>query len=387
MNEHKRSQALRWVYIGTLVVVLGYAPLAINYTWPLFAPGAPRLQDQLNTVINGRTYALGEGSVESVRHDDYIRHRVMLLIHTTLGAVALILAMFQFSPRLRANRPAVHRWTGRGYLALTTISMLTALIYLMVTPAAKHFIGPAFETQLRGLAVFTLGSAWYAFYAIRRNRDVVSHRAWMTYSIAFMLTSPLLRLLWISLQPVIPQHDLLTNTGAAALILAVVAPGGAALVFMLTQRDVPAPAARSVSAWVYVAIVAVAVVGGAVYTAQCMRLPAPIPHTLAAFHLVPVAIVMAITLIGVRNARIRADCGREKQWRVLLLGFATASVATILYSLIIPPSFTVADGVLAGGMDGSVITITIAMAVVVRAAARTNTPLPTVADAEPAPTV
>ena len=375
MDEQKRSPILRWVYIATLIVVIGYAPLAINYTWPLFSPGTPRLQDQLNTLINGRTYALGEGSVEAVRHDDYIRHRVMLLIHTTLGAIALILAMFQFSARLRVMRPAIHRWTGRGYLALTTISMLTALTYLIVTPAAKHFIGPAFETQLRGLAVFTLGSAWYGFYAIRRNRDMVSHRAWMTYSVAFMMTSPLLRVLWISLQPVIPQHDLLTNTGAAALILGVAAPGAAALVFMLTQRDTPAPDARTVPVWVYLAIMALAAVGTVTYTAQCLRLPAPIPHTLAAFHLVPVAVTIAITLVGVRNARVRGDGGREKQWRLLLLGFAAAPVATTLYALIIPPTFTVADGVLAGGMDGAVITITIAMAVVVRAAAGTH-PLP-----------
>ena len=376
---------LRWVYLATLIVVLGYAPLAINYTWPLFSPGAPRLQDQLNTFINGRQYALGEGSVEAVRHEDYARHRVMLLIHTTLGAAALILAMFQFSTTVRLRRPAIHRWTGRGYLALMTVSMLTALIYLMVTPAAKHFIGPAFETQLRGLAIFTLGSAWYAVYAIRRNRDMVSHRAWMTYSIAFMMTSPLLRVLWISLQPVIPQHDLLTNTGAAALILGVTAPAGAALVFMLTQRDTPTAPAPPVSAWVYAAIVALAAIGACTYTAQCVRLPEPIPHTLAGFHLVPVAIVMTIALIGVRNARVRGDGARERQWRRLLLGFAAAPAATTLYSLIIPPSFTVADGVIAGGMDGSVITITIAMALAVRAAANSDRSAPLTKTAEPAP--
>jgi len=278
--------------------------------------------------------------------------------------------MFQFSARLRARRPAVHRWTGRTYLLLTTISMLTALLFLFVTPPAQHFIGPAFETQLRGLAVGTLGSAWYAVYAIRR-RDVVSHQAWMTYSIAFMMTAPLLRVLWIGLQPVIPQHDLLTNIGTASLILGVAAPGAAAMVFMLTRHDV-SPPVRSVSAWVYAAIVLFAALGASVYTAMVVRLPDPIPHTLAAFYVVPLAAVILITLIGVRNARSRGNTVRERQWRWILLGFAGAPVATTLYSLIVPPSFTAADGVIAGGMDGSVITITIAFAMVVRAAANST---------------
>ena len=214
------------------MVVAFYTPLAVNYTWPLFFPGTTRLQDGVNTLLNGREYAVGHGSVESVRHMAYQQYRVVLLIHTVLGSTALALAMFQFSTRLRLRYPSVHRWTGRTYLTLMSISMLTALTFLFLTPPANHFIGPAFETQLRGLAVTTLGSAWYAVYAIRRH-DVISHRAWMTYSVAFMMTSPLLRVLWISLQPLIPQHDLLTNLGAASLILGVVAPGTAAMLFVV----------------------------------------------------------------------------------------------------------------------------------------------------------
>lgn len=373
MDERKPSSAPRWVFIATVIVVLFYAPLAINYTWPLFAPNTPRLQDGLNTLINGPTYAVGAGSVESVRHTDYSQHRVVLLIHTTLGALALILAMFQFSTRLRTRHPGAHRWTGRAYLALMTTSMLTALLFLLTAPAAQHFIGRAFETQLRGLAVSTLGSAWYAVYAIRR-RDMVSHRAWMTYGIAFMMTAPLLRVLWIGMQPLIPHHDLLTNIGVAALILGVIAPGGAAIIFVLTRHDGPAPSTPSVSAWTYAAIALLAVIGSCTYTAMTLRLPDPIPHSLATYHVVPVAIYMAIAFIGVRNARARGNTVREQQWRWLLWGLAAAPVATTVYSLIVPPSFSAADAVIAGGMDGAVIPITIAFARVVHAAAsRTNT--------------
>lgn len=372
MDERKPSSVPRWVFIGTLIVVLFYTPLAINYTWPLFFPDAPRLQDKLNTLINGSTYAVGSGSVESVRHVDYSQHRVVLLIHTTLGALALLLAMFQFSTQLRLRNPAIHRWTGRGYLTLMTASMLTALLFLLTAPAAQHFIGRAFETQLRGLAISTLVSAWYAVYAIRRG-DMVSHRAWMTYSIAFMMTAPLLRVLWIGMQPVIPHHDVLTNIGVAALILGVIAPGGAAIIFVLTRHDGPTPGVRTASMWTYAAIVLLTAIGSGTYIAMTVRLPDPIPHSLAAYHIVPVAIYLVVGFIGVRNARARGNTVRERQWRWLLWGFAAAPMATTLYSLIVPPSFTAADAVIAGGMDGAVIPITIALARVVHAAATAST--------------
>jgi len=250
-----------------------------------------------------------------------------------------------------------------------TISMVTALIFLYATPPAEHFIGPAFETQLRALAVGTLASAWYAVYAIR-NRDVISHRAWMTYSIAFMLTAPLLRFIWIGIQPLVPQHDLLTNIGVGSLILGVVAPGGAAVAFMLTQRPSPEEISTSVPVWRYGAALALAVVGSLSYARLTLQLPAPIPHSLVAFHLVPAWIAIGIATLGVTRARIQRTPARERQWRWLLWGFAAAPASAALFSLIVPPAFTAADAIIAGGMDGAGIPITICFAIVVRAAAR-----------------
>lgn len=369
MDNHKQVALSRGLFIFTLIVAALYLPLAVNYTWPLFGSGAPRWQDDVNTTINGAGYALGDGSVDAVRHAAYAQYRVVLLVHTTLGALALILAMFQFSARIRQRRPAVHRWTGRAYLTLMTISMLTALIFLYLTPPAEHFIGPAFETQLRGLAVGTLASAWYAVYAIRK-RDMVTHRAWMTYSIAFMLTAPLLRFIWIGIQPLIPQHDLLTNIGVGSLILGVVAPGGAAVAFMAAQQPRPDEVPTTTPAWNYGAAVALAVVGSLAYAGLTSRLPEPIPHSLVAFHLVPVWISVALAAVGVIRARSRGNTARERQWRWLLWGFAAAPTSASLYSLIVPPDFTAADAIIAGGMDGAAIPITVCFAVIVRAAAR-----------------
>ncbi|GAS96419.1 membrane protein, PF10067 family [Mycolicibacterium canariasense] len=375
--DTKHVALSRGLFIVTAMVAILYLPLALNYTWPLFSGDVSRWQDGVNTAINGRGYALGDGSVEVVRHSAYAEHRVVLLVHTTLGALALLLAMFQFSARLRERRPAAHRWTGRAYLALMSTSMVTALIFLYVTPPAQHFIGPAFETQLRGLAVGTLASAWYALYAIR-NRDVVTHRAWMTYSIAFMMAAPLLRFIWIGIQPLIPQHDVLTNIGVGSLILGVAAPGAAAFAFMLSEssrlRDSqPRAASTPIPLWPYGAAAGLAVLGSLAYTGLTQRLPAPIPHSLVAFHLVPVWICVAIAAVGVARARTAGDTARERQWRWLLWGFAAAPTSASLYSLIVPPDFTAADAIIAGGMDGAAIPITIGFAVVVRVVARSRT--------------
>ena len=103
----------RRFFLLTVAIAVIYVPLALNYAWPLFAPGMSRWQDSVNTLINGRDYAVGDGSVESVRHGAYSEHRVVLMVHTTLAGLALALGLFQFSPRLRARQPSVHRWTGR----------------------------------------------------------------------------------------------------------------------------------------------------------------------------------------------------------------------------------------------------------------------------------
>ncbi|MDR3663495.1 MAG: DUF2306 domain-containing protein [Mycobacterium sp.] len=371
MDDHRRIAVSRGFFIATIAVTVCYVPLALNYTLPLFAPGMSRWQDTVNTLINGREYALGDGSVEAVRHAAYAEHRVVMLVHTTLGAVALALAMFQFSTRLRERQPAIHRWIGRAYLVLMSISMLTALMFLLATPPAQHFIGPAFETQLRALAMGTFGSAWYAVYAIR-HRDVVRHRAWMTYSVAFMLTAPLLRIIWIAIQPVIPQHDLLTNIGAASLILGVAAPGAAVVAFMLNHRTSPDAAIASASQRVYAAVLIVAVVGSLAYAGLALRLPAPIPRSLAAFHLVPAWIAILVTLAAVHRARAQRNPAREQWLRRLLWGFAVAPTAASLFAQIVPPAFTPADAIIAGGMDAPGIPITIAFGLVVRAAARSR---------------
>lgn len=366
-SRESRTNWPRLFFIATAVIAVLYLPLAINYTWPLFFSGASRLQDDVNTAVNGNEYAVGKGSVEDFRHADYARHRGVMLVHTTLGALALGLALFQFSTRLRTAWPAVHRWTGRTYLALMTASMLTAIIFLIGSSPISHYSGRAFDLQLWMLALGTLFGGWYALVAIRR-RDIVAHRAWMTYSIALMMTAPLLRVLWIGIQPLLPQHVLLDNLGASAVLLGVIAPFSAAVAFMLTQRgrgtgdEKPAPANR------YVGLLAVAALGSVGYVAQFAGLPEDIPPVYLAFHLVPAWLAIGIAGVGIRNGRAQGNPVREQRWRWLLTGVALAPVAASATALIAAPAYGATNAFIAGGMVGAPLAISLAFALVVHTA-------------------
>ncbi|MUL66848.1 hypothetical protein BOO86_20405 [Mycobacterium sp. CBMA 234] len=363
----------RVLFYAIAAMAFLYLPLAINYMWPVFSPGVPRLQDGINGLINGRSYAVGPDSVESARHADYARHRVVMGIHTTLAGLALAAAMFQFSTRLRTRRPAIHRWTGRAYLALMTVSMLCAIAFLAMTMPVHHFIGRAFDLQLWGLAVGTLASGWIAFVAILR-RDVVSHRAWMGYSIALMMAAPLQRVLWIGVQPFIPQHDLLTNLGVSAILLGVVAPFGAAVAFMLTNRGRGGVAGSLTG---YRMWLAVAVFGSVTYAALFSRLPDSVPNSVLGYHLVPVWLAAGITVVGIRNARAEGNAVREQRWCWLFAGVALAPVAASVTALVAAPVYTATDAVIAGGMVGAPLPITAAFALVVwKARVPRRTPAP-----------
>ena len=52
-------------------------------------------------------------------------------LHISASPVALILGLFQFLPRLRANNPTLHRWTGRLYVLMVLIGGLAGLVLVL----------------------------------------------------------------------------------------------------------------------------------------------------------------------------------------------------------------------------------------------------------------
>lgn len=104
---------------------------------------------------------------------------VLTLMHVLPGAVFLALAPFQFSARLRARRPALHRRLGR----VAALCALTAGASALVLGAVFPYNGPAASA-----AVFTFGALFLytlarALAAIRRG-DAARHREWMIRAFA-----------------------------------------------------------------------------------------------------------------------------------------------------------------------------------------------------------
>ncbi|GAA4087739.1 DUF2306 domain-containing protein [Nocardioides kongjuensis] len=357
--------------LGVVVVVLlavGYFPLAFTYVWHFFVPGAPRLQDAVQSAVVGHDFAYGHGSVVALRADDYRAHRVVMLVHTSAGALALALAVLQYSARLR-RVPGVHRWTGRTYLLLTGVSMAAAYAFLVAAPQIDYFGGSAFDLQLWVLASSTLASAGLALVAIRR-RDVVSHRAWIGMNIAFMLTAPLLRVLWIGLGRLDHGIELMVGLDVGASTLAVVAPGAGALAFLLSQ---PARRTSPVAAgvrWQYPAALVVSVAGSGWLAARFAPLPDEVPATsLWVGHLVPATGLVLVCLTGALRSRAAGRGVAEARWRSLSWGAALATPSAALTAVLATPVYGTVDGFLAGTMVGASGPIVLAFALVVRSAA------------------
>lgn len=111
-----------------------------------------------------------------------------LAVHAGFGSVALVLGPFQFSSRLRAARPGVHRMTGRVYIAACLISGLAGLVLAIGSQG-----GPVAQAGFFMLAVFWL---WTTISGLRAAmaRRIPEHRRWMWRSMALTFAAVTLRL-------------------------------------------------------------------------------------------------------------------------------------------------------------------------------------------------
>ena len=126
-------------------------------------------------------------------------HYPMLVAHVMFGSVAMVSAVAQIWPRLRSRHPALHRRTGRVYIA----AAIPAAAFAMVIGAATPF-GPLLAVSNVGL-----GAVWLWFtingFAAARQRRFVDHRKHMVRSATVALSTITNRIwtpvLFISLQP------------------------------------------------------------------------------------------------------------------------------------------------------------------------------------------
>lgn len=121
----------------------------------------------------------------------YNSHAAGIYTHVFGAMFALLLGPWQFSTRLRASRPVLHRWMGRLYLGLGVLVGGLAGLYM----AFHAFGGIVAETGFGLLAVLWLYTGLRAYLAIRSG-DVASHRRWMVRNFALSFAAVTLRL-WL----------------------------------------------------------------------------------------------------------------------------------------------------------------------------------------------
>jgi uncharacterized membrane protein len=118
-------------------------------------------------------------------------HGAAIYVHVFAAAFALVLGPAQFSARLRAARPALHRWSGRFYLAAGVL--VGGLAGLLV--AFQAYAGLVARSGFAVLALAWLYTGWRAYRAARA-RDFASHRRWMVRNFALTFAAVTLRI-WV----------------------------------------------------------------------------------------------------------------------------------------------------------------------------------------------
>jgi hypothetical protein len=115
----------------------------------------------------------------------------LLLPHGLAGATALITGPLQFSDRIRANWPRIHRLTGRLYVGA---------ICLVAAPLG-FYIGTHYEPRTIYVEQMFQAGLWWlttamAFVCIR-SRQIAMHKLWMMRSYGFCLVFVLSRVPYV----------------------------------------------------------------------------------------------------------------------------------------------------------------------------------------------
>lgn len=111
-----------------------------------------------------------------------------LVAHAASAGIALLAGGWQFLPRLRARRPALHRWMGRAYVLACLAGGATG--FLLALGAST---GPVSTAGFGLLAIGWIHSTVMAWRLAVRG-DFAAHRRWMIRSFALTFAAVTLRL-------------------------------------------------------------------------------------------------------------------------------------------------------------------------------------------------
>jgi uncharacterized membrane protein len=136
-------------------------------------------------VLSEESYA----QMVSLASEDYYQQELILrqspvnnVLHRIFGIVLLTVGMMQFNQSLRQKHPTMHRWSGRIYLALGSVTLVTATIL-----ALRH----AFNGVQEQVAVIVLNAAFVYFVTLgviyARRGNFFAHRQNMLRSFAILM--------------------------------------------------------------------------------------------------------------------------------------------------------------------------------------------------------
>lgn len=136
----------------------------------------------IGIVVAARRYfvlmspSIGADSVNPAKDldENFARHRGLTLAHIVPAVFYIALLPFQFTNRLRARFPGLHRWNGRVLVGLGAYVAITALV-MSFTMA----IGGSNETAATALYAVLLLLFLYKGFRTALARRFPEHREWM----------------------------------------------------------------------------------------------------------------------------------------------------------------------------------------------------------------
>ncbi len=121
-------------------------------------------------------------------HGQIDRQRLAFLLHISFAPVALAIGAIQFFPALRRQRPALHRWLGRGYGGAILVSGIAGVVVALNAAG-----GPSARLGFALLAVVWVATTANAIRHAMARR-IGKHRRWMVYSFALTFAGVTLRI-------------------------------------------------------------------------------------------------------------------------------------------------------------------------------------------------
>jgi uncharacterized membrane protein len=123
----------------------------------------------------------------------YLEHPVLTAVHMLSGLIYILLALMQFSKKIRYKNIRLHRKLGRFLVICALISGIYGIVTTIVLPVFGEL---ASETAAWFFGMLFIISLTLAYWCVR-NKNIAEHREWMIRTFAIGLAVGTQRLLLV----------------------------------------------------------------------------------------------------------------------------------------------------------------------------------------------